>query len=76
MGRGTSKVGGGSITVNPKVEKTLSQVIKRTANLKKEQYRVINEDGEVVFMKQGKNDRVENDCRRKKGIFRWCYNHS
>ena len=29
MGRGTSKVGGGSTTVNPKVEKTLSQVIKR-----------------------------------------------
>lgn len=59
MGRGTSKVGGGSTIVNPKVEKTLSQIIKRTANLKKEQYRVINEDGEVVFMKQGKNDRVE-----------------
>lgn len=39
-------------------EKTLKKIVKQTANLKKEQYRVIDENGNVVFKKQGKNDSV------------------
>ena len=54
--RGGQRRGGES---NPAVEKTLNSIIKRTANLKKEQYRVIDDDGNVVFHKQGFNDRVE-----------------
>lgn len=60
MGRGSSKAGGsGGINTNPKVEKQLNSIIKKTANLKNEQYRVIDENGDVVFYKKGKNDRVE-----------------
>ena len=65
-GRGNKSIsvvgGGGGISApktSPAVEKQINKIAKQTANLKKEQYRVINEDGEVVFKKQGKNDRVE-----------------
>ena len=39
-------------------EKTLRKLIKQTANLKKEQYRIVDDDGNVIFKKQGKNDHV------------------
>ena len=54
MGRGSSKAGSGSAGAkNPKVEKTLSDIIRRTKNLKKEQYRVLDDDGNVIFTKKG-----------------------
>ena len=52
MGRGSSKAGGTS-TKNPNVEKTLLGIIRRTSKLKNEQYRVIDEEGNVVFTKKG-----------------------
>ena len=58
MGAGSSGASGGGNT-NPLVEKTLNKEIKRTTNLKKEQYSIIDENGNIVFHKQGKNDRVE-----------------
>ena len=59
MGRGASKASAAGGGTNPAVEKTLNQIIKRTQNLKKEQYRIVNEDGEVVLTKQGEKDNVK-----------------
>lgn len=69
MGGGKSKAfgGGGAATMmNPEVEKTLNQIIKRTANLKKEQYRIIDENGNVVLQKQGVNDSVATTVGEKR----------
>jgi len=54
MGRGSSKAGGISTAgVTTAQTKTISKIANRTRNLKNEQYRVVNEDGEVVLTKQG-----------------------
>lgn len=39
-------------------DKKLRSIVRRTANLKNEQYRVVNPDGEVVFEKKGDNHSV------------------
>ena len=56
-GRGASSSNGNGGS-NPAVEKTLKKLIKQTANLKKEQYRIIDEDGNVLIKKQGDQDKV------------------
>lgn len=57
-GRGASSSGGGNSGANPAVEKTLNKLVKQTANLKKEQYRIIDENGNVLIKKQGDQDKV------------------
>ena len=63
MGRGSSKAGstgggGSSWSQTPEVEKTLKGIIRQTANLKNEQYRVIDDSGDVVFTRKGSQGEV------------------
>lgn len=51
--RGASSGSGSKVARRPAVEKTVNQIIKRTANLKNEQYRIIDEDGNVILEKKG-----------------------
>lgn len=45
--------GGGGVKLTPEQEQALDRLIKRTANLKNEQYRIIDADGNVVVEKRG-----------------------
>lgn len=51
-GRGSGNPYSGGIVTSAQ-QKTLKQVAKRTANLKNEQFRIIDESGNVVLEKQG-----------------------
>lgn len=52
-GRGASSGGGGLLGRTTAQDKTLKNLVKRTANLKNEQYRIIDADGNVVLEKKG-----------------------
>lgn len=52
MGQHTSKSGGGA-GVTEAQNKTLARIARQTRDLKNEQYRIINEDGEVVAVSKG-----------------------
>ncbi len=56
-GRGSAS-GIASAGVTPAQTKMLAEVARRTRNLKNEQYRIINEDGEVVLHKKGNGNAV------------------
>ena len=61
MGRGSSKAGGGSgggAGVTAAQRKTIDRLAKRTRDLKNEQYRIVNEAGEVVLEKKGTRHEV------------------
>ena len=68
MGRGSSGIGagGGAVGGNPysdgivteAQQKTLKQIAKRTANLKNEQLRIVDENGNVVLEKRGGKNEV------------------
>lgn len=57
-GRGAGSGGGGLAGRTPKQDKELKKIAKRTANLKKEQYRIVDDQGNVVLMKKGNQDQV------------------
>lgn len=59
------KMGGRSAT-NQKYERTLNKIVKQTANLKKEQYRIIDAEGNVVFTKQGEKHAVATTVGEKR----------
>lgn len=52
-GRGGNFGGSGSAGVTAAQNKTIDRLAKRTRDLKNEQYRVVNENGEVVLEKKG-----------------------
>lgn len=53
-------------TRSPSLDKTINNIIKRTANLKKEQYRIIDDNGNVLLMKQGQQDEVVSTVGEKR----------
>ena len=44
--------------VTPLQNKTINQIANKTRNLKKEQYRIVNENGEIVLEKKGQEHEV------------------
>ena len=56
MGRGRSKIGNAGVTAAQ--SRTINRIASRTRNLKNEQYRVVNEAGEVVLEKKGSGSEV------------------
>ena len=52
-GRGAISSNGGLYNRTPAQDRTLKRIAKRTANLKKEQMRIVDADGNVVLEKQG-----------------------
>lgn len=57
-GRGSDFGGSSRGGVTAAQDKTIGKLVRRTRDLKKEQYRVVNEDGEVVLEKRGSQDQV------------------
>lgn len=53
MPKGESGLSGAGGDLTQAQEKTLRKIIKQTANLKNEQYRIIDENGNVVLLKRG-----------------------
>ena len=58
MGGRGSNFGNVTSSVTPAQDKTINRLANRTRNLKNEQYRIVNEDGEVVLEKRGNNHEV------------------
>ena len=58
MGSRGSGSGRKGIGRKPEVDKTVKRIAKRTANLKNEQYRIIDEDGNVILEKKGDKNSV------------------
>ena len=59
MGRGSSKMsGGGGGGVTNAQTRMLAQIANKTRNLKNEQYRIIDENGNVVLLSKGKRHEV------------------
>ena len=54
MAKGTSKISLSTSNLN----KTTIQIIKKTRDLKNEQYRIINENGEIILHKKGSEHEV------------------
>lgn len=67
MGRGSSKAGGSSaISNNPAVEKTLNKIIKQTRDLKNEQYRIVDENGNILVVNRGDKHSVGSTVGEKR----------
>lgn len=65
-GRGASAGVRGSYGRTTAQDKTIKKFAKRTANLKNEQYRIIDADGNVVFEKKGNRDSVASTVGEKR----------
>lgn len=57
-GRGSDFGGSGGAGVTAAQNKTIDRLAKRTRDLKNEQYRVVNENGEIVLEKKGGHGQV------------------
>ena len=69
MGRGRSKVsvgGGGAWDRTKEQDKTLNQIARKTANLKNEQYRIVDSEGNVVLEKHGTRGEVATTVGEKR----------
>lgn len=51
-------VGSGNNTITPQQEKALNKIANKTRNLKNEQYRIVDQEGNVLLSKQGKEHEV------------------
>lgn len=65
-GRGGGSGVSGNAGVTTAQNKTISRLANRTRNLKNEQYRVVNEDGEVVLEKKGGRHEVASTVGEKR----------
>ena len=57
-GRGSNFGGSGGAGVTAAQNKTVDRLVKRTRDLKNEQYRIVNENGEVVLERKGTRGEV------------------
>lgn len=65
-GRGATSSNGGLFSRTAKQDKTIKKLAKQTANLKKEQYRIIDSDGNVVLVKKGDRGSVKSTYGEKR----------
>lgn len=67
-GRSSSSGMSGNAGVTAAQNKTIDRLVKRTRDLKNEQYRVVNEDGEVVLEKKGGKHEVSATVGEKRQL--------
>ena len=65
-GGGKAKVGSGRYSRTSAQDRTVNQIAKRTANLKNEQFRMVDEKGEVVVSSQGGKNEVRTTVGEKR----------
>lgn len=65
-GRGGNFGGSGGAGVTAAQNKTVDRLAKRTRDLKNEQYRIVNEDGEVVLERKGTRGEVSGTVGEKR----------
>ncbi len=65
-GRGASGGEGNLFHRTLAQDRTIKRLVKQTQNLKKEQYRIINADGEVVLVKKGERGAVTSTVGEKR----------
>lgn len=65
-GRGGNFGGSGDAGVTVAQNKTIDRLVKRTRDLKNEQYRIVNEDGEVVLERKGTRGEVSGTVGEKR----------